>query len=197
MKKSFFIAVTLFLFGLSVQAQKVKKLEGDVAELAGVKKMNVVFTYNNVTVGRYSEADYVVKKTDEYNKKEAGRGEKWRESWENDKPARFQPQFIELFEKNCDFALGKYPTEKYTMAINTSRIEPGFNIYITRKNAEIDIDVEIIETASKRLVAAYKMTGAPGRTFGGNDFDTGTRIEESYAKAGKEMGKFIQKEMGK
>jgi hypothetical protein len=193
MKKLFLFSVVL----VSLQAQRVKKLDGDVAELTSVKKMNVVFTYNDVTVGKYTEADYIAKKVEEYNKKEPGRGEKWRDSWENDKPARFQPQFIELFEKNCDFAIGKYPTEKYTMTINTSRIEPGFNIYITRKNAEIDIEVKITETATKRLVAEYKMTGAPGRTFGGNDFDTGTRIEESYAKAGKEMGRYIQKEMGK
>jgi hypothetical protein len=35
----------------------------------------------------------------------------------------------------------------------------------------------------------------PGRTFGGNDYDTGTRIQESYAVAGKGLGKFIDKEV--
>jgi hypothetical protein len=196
MKKEIFVSILFIctLINSALFAQRVKNIEGDASGLVGVKKMNIVFTYDDVTVGRYTEQEYITKKTDDYNKKEAGRGDKWKEAWEGDKKGRYEPNFIELLEKHTEIALGKYPSEKYTMTINTTRIEPGFNIFVTRKNAEIDIDVTITQKGGG-IVAAYKMTGAPGRTFGGNDYDTGQRIEEAYAKAGKEMGQRMVKEM--
>jgi hypothetical protein len=106
-----------------------------------------------------------------------------------DRKARFEPQFIELFEKNSAFGAGNCVDAKYTLVINNSRTEPGYKIMISRKNAEIDMEVTIIETASKREVAKYSIKSSPGRTFGVSDYDTGARIEESYAAAGKYFGK--------
>jgi hypothetical protein len=37
------------------------------------------------------------------------------------------------------------------------------------------------------------MTGVPGRGAMGNDYDTGFRIQEAYAKCGKETGAFLAK----
>ncbi len=171
-------------------AQRIKLLSGDAKEIKGQPKINMVFTYENMSVGKFSkEQEYVESKKAEYNKKEAGKGDKWAEAWVGDRKARFEPQFIELFEKNSSFAAGNYPDAKYTMVINTSRTEPGYNIMISRKNAEIDMEITIIETATKREVAKYSIKSAPGRTFGGYDYDTGARIEESYAAAGKYFGK--------
>jgi hypothetical protein len=172
------------------QAQRIKLLSGDAKEIKGQTKLNAVFTYENMSVGKFpKEQEYIESKKAEYNKKEAGKGDKWAEAWVGDRKARFEPQFVELFEKNSAFAAGNYADAKYTMVINTSRTEPGFNIMISRKNAEIDMEVVIIETATKREVAKYSIKSAPGRTFGGYDYDTGSRIEESYAAAGKYFGK--------
>ena len=105
------ICLALTFGSFMTNAQRVKNLEGSASALVGVKKMNAVFTFNDVTVGKYSEADYIAKKVEEYNKKEAGKGDKWKDSWESDKAGRYPPSYIELFEKNCDFALGKYPDD--------------------------------------------------------------------------------------
>lgn len=197
MKKNVIIwSICLLAIGIqSVFAQKIKRTDGDASELSSVKRMNTVYVYEDVTVGKFTEKDYLDKKTDEFNKKEAGRGDKWRESWESDKIKRFPPNFNELFEKNSSITVGDFPKEKYTMTIRTTRIEPGFNVGVWRKNAEIDADVIITETATKRVVVAYNMLRAPGRSFGGFDYDTGFRIEEAFAKAGKEMGQYIAKEI--
>ncbi len=183
------------VFSSAASAQKIKKVEGDASELSGTKRMNMVYTFEDVTVGKYSEKDYIEKKVTEYNQKEPGRGDKWKDSWEADKKNRYKPNFNELFEKHSEIAAGDFPKEKYTMTINTNRIEPGFNIGIVRKNAEIDADIVITETATKRVVVAYNMLRAPGRSFGGYDFDTGFRIEEAFAKAGKEMAQYLRKDM--
>ncbi len=174
-------------------AQRIRKVEGNPAEIGKETKMNIVFTYDHMSVGKFNkEEEYIQSKKAEYNKKESGKGDKWEESWKGDRTSRFEPNFIDLFMKNTSFVVGNYPEAKYTMIVNTSRTEPGYNIYISKKNAEIDLEIKFIETATKRTVAEYVVKNAPGRTFGGYDYDTGLRIEESYATAGKHFGKELR-----
>lgn len=178
---------------IALNAQRIKKIEGNPSQLKGQTKINVVFTYDNMSVGKFDkEADYIENKRDEYNKKESGKGDKWVDSWKGDRKRRFEPNFIDLFMKHTPFALGNFPDAQYTMIINTTRTEPGYNIYISKKNAEIDLTVKIVETSSQKVIAEYVVTRAPGRTFGGFDYDTGLRIEEAYATAGKHFGKELK-----
>lgn len=193
MKKIFLALYFTFFVVLFAQAQRIKLIEGNPKVLSEEKKLNVIFTYDNMRVGKYDkEQDYVNNKKEEYNKKESGKGDRWEQSWIGDRAARYEPNFIDLFEKNTSFALGKFPDAKYTLKINTTRLEPGFNIYISRKNAEIDLEVTIVETESGKTIAQYTIKNAPGRTFGGNDYDSGERIEEAYATAGKHFGKTLK-----
>lgn len=76
------------------------------------------------------------KKKTEYNTKEPGRGNNWAKSWVSDRKMVFEPKFIDLWEKSLDLAIK--PTAKYTLIFHTTTTEPGYNIYITHKNAEID-----------------------------------------------------------
>jgi hypothetical protein len=146
-----------------------------------------------MSVGKFAnEADYIAKKKAEYNAKEAGRGDSWEKSWVSDRKMVFEPKFIDLFEKNADMTVKA--DAKYTIIFHTTTTEPGFNVYITRKNAEIDAIATIVETANRsKVVAVLSVKNAPGRTFGGNDYATGDRIAECYAVAGKRLGKFIKK----
>lgn len=183
----------LFFWAGTAQSQ-VRVQKGKLSVLKGTKQIAVKFTYDNMAVGKFKkEQDYVNKKVADYNKKEAGRGDKWKEAWVNDRETRFEPKFIELFEKNAPVKLAKAPAEtKYTMIVNTDFTEPGFNIAVMRKFAEIRTTVTIVETASNKTVAVLSAAG-PGRTYGGYDFDTGLRIAEAYAKTGKDLGKYIYK----
>jgi len=45
------------------------------------------------------------------------------------------------------------------------------------------------------VIAKISIDDVAGQTFGGYDFDTGVRLQESYAKAGKELGKFLRKKL--
>jgi hypothetical protein len=83
---------------------------------------------------------------------------------------------------------------KYTIIFHTSFTEPGYNAYVSRHNAEINGEAMIVETAdTTKVIATISIEKAPGRTFGGDDYDAGTRITESYADAGKYLAKFIKK----
>jgi hypothetical protein len=171
-------------------AQKFKILEGNANALKMVSRMNIEYDYSNMGVGKFeNEQDYLDKKMKAYNEKEPGRGDKWLQSWQGDRSKKFEPQFKELFNKYAKRArVGTYQDAKYTMIASTVFTEPGFNIYVQRRNARIDMVFTILDE-NKNVVAKIEMKGAAGRSFGGNDYDTGIRIEEAYAKAGKSLAK--------
>ena len=63
-----------------------------------------------------------------------------------------------------------------------------------RKPAYIDAIVTFKDRASGEEVAVVKVDNVPGMDAMGYDFDTGVRIEESYAKLGKSLANFIAKQ---
>lgn len=184
---------------LTATAGTTKKIEGNPTVLKGQTKVNVEFIYKDFKVGKMNESDYVTKKVGEYNKKEAGRGDKWKTSWEGDRQARYEPHFYELFNKVSGFQGGNFPDAKYTILVKTKRIEPGFNIpMVMQKFAEVDLEIWIVETANKdKALAKYTVTRAPGRTYGGADWDTGVRIAEAFEKAAKDFGNTLAKDIKK
>ncbi len=187
-------ATALLLASAMAFAQKAHLEDGNLNMLKGIKKINVKFDYSNMEVGKKTEKEYIEDKMEAYNKKEAGRGEKWAKDWVSDRTRRFEPKFLELFNDNGDIKGGNFPTEKYTMIFHTIFTEPGFNVGVTRKNAYIDAEILIVETANEgKALAKISISDVPGRTAFGGDYDTGLRIEEAYAKAGKQIAKFLEK----
>jgi len=183
----------LALWCIPAAAQKIKLADGDLAPLKDQHQLNVEFTYDHLSVGKDDEDDYIRRKTTEYNNKEAGKGDTWAKAWKDDRPNRFEPKFDSLFNENGDLKAGHFPDAKYTMIFHTTFIEPGYNVGISRKNSYIDAEATIVETANRdKVVAKITVDNAPGRLMG-FDFDTGVRITESYAVAGKKLAKFISK----
>jgi hypothetical protein len=182
------------LMSVNAAAQKIKITEGDLIALKGQTEINTTFEYDHLSVGKFDdELDYIDKKKAEYNKKEPGKGDIWEKSWKADRAERFEPKFNQLFTENGDIKAGVFPNAKYTLVFKTTSAEPGFNVGVARKNASIDGLAWIMETATKKVVAKLSVDNCPGRIFGGFDFDTGLRLQESYAVAGKGLGKFIKK----
>lgn len=198
MKTKLMAALALIaLFALQPAfAQKIKVQEGSLAVIKGVSKMNLQFDYSAMSVGKFkTEAEYVEKKKGEYNKKEDGKGDKWEKDWIADRKDRYEPQFTELFNKSSDgLTVGEYSSEKYTLIVKTTKTEPGYNIAISRKNAEIEGEILVVETANPgTVVLRMSFAKALGRSFGGYDYDTGFRIQEAYADLGKALGKYMSK----
>lgn len=195
MKKITGLVLATFLFGLQINAQKIKPIEGDPSVLKNEVSLNIEFTYENLTVGKLSEKEYVTKKTDEYNARTPGRGDIWAKDWVSDRQNRYEPKFIDLFLITSKKTISK--EAKYTMIFKTRSIEPGYNIaggmmLGGRKSASIDAEVWIVETANrKNTIAIITVENAPGGTWTSNDYDAGTRISESYAISAKKLCKYI------
>jgi hypothetical protein len=189
------------IFSLTAEAQKISVKTGKLDFLKKQTAVKVQFVYENMKIGKYDkEADYVAEKTKEFNSKEAGKGDKWAESWKTDRERSYEPKFLELLSKELAekgvTKVGKDVDASYTFIVKTTRIEPGFNVGVMRKNAEIDLVVDIVETASPSTVlTTIEILKSPGRDVVGVDFDNSWRIAEAYAKAGKELGQFIAKRL--
>ena len=187
------LSLILFLcLSLSAYSQKLKLVEGDVSALKGQMSVAIEFKYDNMIVGKMSEADYVAKKKGEYNKKEAGKGDKWEAEWTGNREDKYEPSFKEKFAKFSNMATPSDGPD-YTLIFKTVKTEPGYNIGIKSEPAYIDAEVWLVETKNKdKALAKITIMKSPGSAIFGNEFDTAARLQEAYAMAGMELGGFIQ-----
>ena len=175
----------------------VLKSGGDLNKIKTEKTFKVEYDYSKMKVGEYNtEAEYVDKKVKEYEKKEKGKGDKWKEGWVGSRKDRYEPKFEELFNKASDgmTVAQNPPKSKYTLIVKTVFLEPGYNIGISKKPAFVNFEFTFVETENPAtIVAELYANNVIGSQSMGFDFDSGSRIAESYAKAGKMLGKFLAK----
>ncbi len=197
------------IFNVCVYAQKVKLEDGDLSPLKSEKTIAFAFTYDSMMIGssghghppgpphpghsrgQQTEAEYVAKHTEDYNKKTPGKGDEWAKAWKDDRETLYEPGFIKEFEKYG--ALQPDPKSKYTLMFKTTNTEPGFNIGFMRHNAEISGVAWIVETANKsHIIAKISVTNSPGGSFFENDYATDERISSAYSEAGRGLGYYIK-----
>jgi len=180
--------------------QKTDMYMGSMDALKGQSKVNVVYDYSVMSVGDFDkEADYIAEKTAERNKDEAGSGDAWALKWVEDRKTRFEPKFEELFnEYMTEYKLkaGAYPDAQYTLIVKTTHTEPGWNVGVMRRPAHISADIWLVKSGDiSNALGKFQLTKVPGRDVWGFDFDTGARLEEAYAKTGKELAKYLDKKV--
>lgn len=191
------LTIIFILLSTAVFSQKIHVVSGSIDFLKNQQSIMAEFTYENMQVGSMREADYIKKKVEDYNKKEQGRGDQWCQSWLNDRGSRFQPKFIELYNEYISKNNGPRIEKQggYTMVVNTHFSEPGFNVGVARKKASISVTCTFFDNESGDEVANLSITNSAAKNFWGTDFDTGYRLQESYAKAGRELAKFFIKQL--
>jgi hypothetical protein len=199
LKTQLILAAVAFLCVSPLWAQDMKLKSGKLDFLKGEKTLNVEYVYDGLTVGKSTEQAYIEKKVAEFNTKEAGKGEKWLENWKADRVKRYEPKFEELINKQfssrkVDMKAGKIPEAKYTLVLKTINLDPGWNAAVMRRPAEVTTQAEFFATADRSTPLAVITIGkAPGQDAMGYDFDVGYRLQEGYAKTGKELGAYLSK----
>ena len=190
--KSLIVMFGFMFAGFSTFAQEVELSTGDLAILKGEKSINVEFRYDKVAVGDYSkESEYMKHKTDEMNGKEAGSGDKWAAQWIADRKEKYEPKFIELFTKTAEMTIDS--TAKYTLIFNTTFIEPGFQVVVKKKAAQLEGTGWLVATSNKAKKLAIFSVERGGGYFRGGSFDSAGRIAEVYAVTGRKIGALIKK----
>ena len=182
--------ITTFSF-----AQSIVLTSGSIDFIKDQKIIDFSFSYEEMLVGKLTENEYVNKKISDYNKKEEGKGEQWKEAWYGDRKGRFEPKFLELFDKymgEVDIISGAEGAQ-YRIDINTDFTEPGWNVGVMRQNASVDLSCKVKNIETGEQVASIKIRNASANNFWGTDFTSGYRVQETYAKAGRELAKFFIK----
>ncbi|HSZ34174.1 MAG TPA: hypothetical protein VK772_12740, partial [Puia sp.] len=132
--------LTLFTFASLLAtrgfAQKVKLEDGDLSPLKSEKTLAFAFTYDSMMIGssghghppgpphpghshsQETEAEYVAKHTEDYNKKSPGKGDEWAKAWKDDRETLYEPGFTKEFEKYG--GLQPDPKSKYTLIFKTT-----------------------------------------------------------------------------
>lgn len=197
-RKTFAIVLGLILMASSTLFAQVKPLSGDMKSLKGQSVVALKYDYTKLMIGKKSADEYATEKVAEMNKKKAGSGDEWLEKWKNDRTARFQPAFQKEFNdvvKSYNLE-GKNDLEdgKYTLIVYTTFIEPGFNVGVTRKDAYLNVQIDLVETANPGTVlCSVEIKKIDSKNMGGYDFDLGARVESCYEKAGSYLGKYLAK----
>jgi hypothetical protein len=196
--KKLFIILLISMFAMNLNAQKIKLVDGDIGFLKGQKELGIEFIYEEVMVGKMTEADYIDKKVAEAEEREPGTGQAWPDLWYGDRTGHYEPKFIELFNDvlaDEGVSLTKDAEETdYTIVVETIFIEPGFNVGVARKSALINLIVDFVATDDpENVLATFTIDKSPGGLPFGGDYDSGLRVGEAYAKAGKYFAKFLLK----
>lgn len=195
MKKTIATFLLLSCIATLSFAQSIVLTSGSVDFIKDQKVIDFSFSYEEMLVGKLTEQEYVDKKTSEYNKKEDGKGEEWKKAWYGDRTERFEPKFLELFDKYMSEVGIAAGTEgaKYRIEINTDFTEPGWNVGVMRQNASVDLSCKVKNIETGEQVASIRIRNASANNFWGTDFTSGYRVQETYAKAGRELAKFLIK----
>ena len=204
MKKlnAFLLTCALAVSSTSLFAQKYTEGDKTLSFLAGEKLINIEYNYDNMMVGKKTEEEYKAGKIADFNAKVPGKGDKWAKKWVDNRENVYQPMFEELINKimmkaKMDVKLGTNQTAaKYTLLVHTVLTEPGFTIPMVMKvNPYCNFEFSWIENSSKKVMAKGIMNKVAGIVMADNDweFDPANRIKECYAKAGKEVGKAMEK----
>lgn len=195
MKKLVVVAV-LFISSL-ISAQDMKVLSGDFKNLKGITEYNLTFDYSNLKVDKYDTEEAFLE--DKMKKREEkGTDDDFKKSWFTDRENRYEPKFIESFNKRFDNGEIKankdLRTAKYTISTKTTWIYPGYNVGVWRQDAKINAVITIFETVNpSNVLVSIQYENVTGNGAMGYDYNSGYRISESYAKLAKEFAANIKK----
>ncbi len=191
-------SIACLLFSTDALAgAKVKLADGDLSAFTSAQTIQVVFVYDGMMVGTKTEEAYVSEKIADKNADVAGSGEYWHGRWLADRELRFHPKFFILMNRDLaerSITVGDAPdSPTLLMTVTVTRTEPGFYSYVVNKPAEVDFDITVTATgAPDTVLAHFTVDRAPGRSVV-SMADTGERISEAYAKAGKDLAKYINR----
>lgn len=196
-KLKVYLGAALIALSVNANAQKIVLESGNVKMLKGQSKLLVEYDFKDLDMGKEgSQEDYLKKKKEELNAKEAGKGDKFVEGWERNKEDKYEPRFEELFNKYTD---GKpnlsqvNKDAKYKLIVKTLTLYPGYNIGISNMPSYVSFAFIIVETANpSKELCKMEVRNVQGTTSG---YDVGSRLQESYAKAGKILAKYIIDQM--
>ena len=139
-------------------------------------------------------------------KQAAGTGDQWLARWKADRTDRYEPKFAELINSSsfpiarpAQIGAGSRSCRQIHARAQDHQPRPRFQ---RRHHARTRLGQHAggilrYEGPHQDLLAVITILKAPGRDGMGYDFDAGYRLQEGYAKTGKELGILVSKKISK
>lgn len=198
MKKLKFLLAGLLIASAIAPVAAQKITSGNLDFLKGETELNVVFDWSNVrlTKEKLTEEQFINKKTEARNEKEAGSGDTFAEDWQNDKAEFYHAKFIELYndvlaKKNVKAA--ENSDAKYTLVVEPTYIFFGHNIGISKIPAYVNFKFTWKDSKTGKVLCTEILENVQGSQVMGFDFDETARVKESFALAAKKLAKQVYK----
>lgn len=201
MKKSIILYFALLFSTLSISAQKIKIISGNPKLFEKVKSYHLTFDYSDLKVEKYEdEQSYIEFMMDDAEKRKEGGGENWFNIWNDKRVDSYQPKFIELFNKysgnkiNIDTV---FKDQQYELNVRTQFLEIGNHINGKKSKTYIDVIVTLYNSDSSEVPLIISMSNVNGKDFAVFTLDNSLysadfrRIEEAYARCGRELAKYM------
>lgn len=189
------LVALFFLLNVTVYAQRIRLVEGNIQLLKGMKNISARVTYDSLVVGaEFPESTFVETKRKAWDVKEAGKGDKWVEYWNESKSRLYGPTFAYIFAKNAGIKLDK--EAPYTLILRTKQIEPGWNGGPMGGPAFIIGEVWMVDSADEsKVIAKFTLQKVKGDDATGGDFEMGRRIQQAYTNAAKHLGTYFKEKV--
>lgn len=162
-------------------SERMKVLEGDFKNLKEIKNYDVVFDYTGVMIPKFdSEEDFLVDKMSKREEKEVGAGEVFKNSWFNDRENKYQPEFIDSFNKDArkkGITVSENSGAKYIINIQTLIIYPGYNVGVSSSRSAIKVELSIYDKHNPDVLLIKVLYG---KSSGDTAYNAGDRIADCY-----------------
>jgi hypothetical protein len=172
------------------------KLEsGSIEPFRAARAFNLQYDYSEMRVFEgISDADYMGKKVARLNAEQAGRGDRWKESWIGDRTSLYQPKFEDelrraLARKHLDVRVGPNPDAKYTLLVKTTYCA------VWHKIGKLQVDAIVYETGTRVNPLAVLSVKETYHDAWGNPHSDGYRLQTTYGMAGKDFGTYFAKNL--
>ena len=208
MIKFIFLFLVLINFPLNNFGQRVKSVtetpklkkeiqSGNPKYFKNSNSYHIQFDYSDLKVGKYAdEQSYIEYMKDDAERRKKGSSDNWLNKWYSDRTDVFQPKFIEVFTKYSGNKIKVdtvFKNQQYVLKLHTQFIEIGFNRNFKESPTYINVVVTIYEPDNPEELLVISMENIIGKEVFSSYSADFRRIEEAYAKCGKELAKYMLK----
>lgn len=181
---------------VKVPKQEIEILKGNPKYFKNAVSFFIQFDYSKVKIGGYeNEAAYIayMREDAELRRKSA---DEWEEKWFSDRKSVFEPKFLYLFHKSAGYKIKLDPTAKkhnFVLKLHTQFIEIGFRRNFQTSPTYINILATLSDENNTEESLVISMKYVIGKEVSDSYSADFRRMEEAYAKCGKELAKYMRK----
>lgn len=181
---------------VKVPKQEIEILTGSPKYFKNASSYFIQFDYSDLKIGGYEdEAAYVeyMREDAELRRKSA---DEWEKKWLSDRKSVFEPKFLEIFHKYAGTKIKLDPKAKernFVLKLHTQFIEIGFNRNFQKSPTYINVLATLSDENSNEEPLVISMKYVIGNEVMSSYSADFRRIEEAYAKCGKELARYMRK----